>query len=272
LRRSALAVQLGGAAGTLAALGADGPRIMEALAAELRLPAPVLPWHAERDRVATMAAALAVLAGTVAKIAGDVVLLAQTEVGEASEASAPGKGGSSTLPQKRNPVDATLALASARLASGQASVLLAAMPQEHERAAGGWQAEWRALPDLFLWTAGAVAHTADAVAGLQIYSGRMQANLDLTRGLIMAESLTMALAPQLGRHEAQTLVQTLCRRALDGGGTLRDAAQADERVNALLPPAAIERALDPAHYLGSNDVFIDRALAGYRAVLAPKAN
>jgi 3-carboxy-cis,cis-muconate cycloisomerase len=147
-------VQLGGAAGTLAALGGAGPRVTELLAEELGLAAPELPWHAERDRVAEVAAELGVVAGAMAKLAGDVVLLAQTEVGEVAEAPAEGKGGSSALPQKRNPVDAVAARAAARLALGVVPVLLGAMAQEHERAAGAWQAEWAALPDLFGYTSG----------------------------------------------------------------------------------------------------------------------
>ena len=146
---------------------------------------------------------LGVVAGAMAKIADDVVLLAQTEVGEVSEGTAPGKGGSSAMPQKHNPVDATAALASARLAVGGVPVILSAMAQEHERAIGGWQAEWAAIPDLFRFTAGAVERVRGAVAGLQVDTARMKANLDLTGGLIMAESLTMALAPHIGRPEAQ---------------------------------------------------------------------
>src|SRR5207245_3088835 len=140
-RDRALVVQLGGAAGTLASLGSNGLRVIELLSAELGLAAPDLPWHTERDRIAGIAATLGIVAGAMAKIAGDVVLLAQTEVGEAAEGAAPGKGGSSAMPQKHNPVDAINAIASTRLAVGEVSVILSAMAQEHERAAGGWQAE-----------------------------------------------------------------------------------------------------------------------------------
>src|SRR6266699_1823860 len=148
-RDRALVVQLGGAAGTLASLGSNGLRVVELLSAELGLAAPDLPWHTERDRIAGIAGTLGIVAGAMAKIAGDVVLLAQTEVGEASEGAAPGKGGSSAMPQKHNPVDATFAIASARLAIGVVPVILSAMAQEHERAVGGWQAEWEAVPALF---------------------------------------------------------------------------------------------------------------------------
>src|SRR6266581_2148259 len=209
-RERTLAVQLGGAAGTLASLGKNGLQVVDLLADELGLPVPDLPWHSERDRIAEIAGTLGVVAGAMAKIAGDVVLLTQTEVGEAAEGAAPGKGGSSAMPQKHNPVDATGAIASARLAVGVVPVILSAMAQEHERAVGGWQAEWAAIPDLFRFTAGAVERVRGALAGLQIDAARMRANLDLTGGLIMAESLTMALAPYVGRSEAHRIVQAAC--------------------------------------------------------------
>ncbi len=265
LRSGALALQFGGAAGTLAALGGQGMAVAALLAEELGLALPDLPWHAERDRVASIAAALGVVAGAMAKIAQDLVLLAQTEVGEVSEARAPGKGGSSAMPQKHNPVDATLALAAARLVPGQVSVVLSAMAQEHERAAGGWQAEWAAVPALFRYTAGAVAHVAEALAGLHVHSERMRANLEQSAGLLMSEALTMALAAQLGRPEAQRLVQALARRVRPGGVTLLQAAQNESQVSAVLTPEELARALDPASYLGSSDTLIDRALAEYAA-------
>jgi 3-carboxy-cis,cis-muconate cycloisomerase len=265
-RERHLAVQLGGAAGTLAALGAQGTQVVALLAEELGLAARALPWHTERDRVAHIAASLGVVAGAMAKIAGDVLLLAQTEVGEAAEAAAPGRGISSALPQKHNPIAATFAAASARLAIGLVPVILSAMAQEHERAAGGWQAEWSALPDLFRYTAGAVWHVREAVGGLQIDVGRMQANLDQAGGLLMAESLTMALAPQLGRPKAQQMVRAMCEQAVQEGMSLRQIALTNAEVRAVLSPEAIERALDPRSYLGSTETFITRALEAYRQV------
>ncbi len=269
-RERTLAVQLGGAAGTLASLGDNDLRVVELLAAELGLPAPDLPWHTERDRIAEIAGALGVVAGAMAKVAGDVALLAQTEVGEASEDVAPGKGGSSALPQKHNPVDATGAIASARLAIGEVPVILSAMAQEHERAVGGWQAEWMAIPDLFRFTASAVERVRGAVGGLQVDPSRMSANLDLTGGLIMAESLTMALAPQVGRPVAQRIVKALCDRASNSGVHLRQAALEEVQVHTILSLEEIDRALDPGGYLGVTDVFIDRALASYREIQPSK--
>jgi 3-carboxy-cis,cis-muconate cycloisomerase len=262
-RDRSLAVQLGGAAGTLASLGDNGLRVVELLAAELNLPVPDLPWHSERDRVAEIAATLGIVSGAMAKIASDVVLLAQTEVGEVSEGAAPGKGWSSAMPQKHNPVDAVNAIASARLAVGVVPVILSAMAQEHERAVGGWQAEWAAIPDLFRFTASAVEGVRSMVASLQVDPARMRANLDLGGGLIMAESLTMALAQHMGRPEAYRIVQAVCNQVAGSGGNLRQAALADVRVNSVLSPEEIDQALDPTRYLGSADAFIDRALEAY---------
>lgn len=265
-RKQALAVQLGGAAGTLAALGDKGLQVLKLVAEELSLPVPDLPWHAERDRIAEIAAALGIVSGAMAKIAEDVVLLAQTEVGEVSEGTAPGKGGSSAMPQKHNPVDATGAIASARLAIGVVPVILAAMAQEHERAVGGWQAEWSAIPDLFCFTASTVNRVHSAVDGLQVFPERMQANLNLTGGLIMAESLTMALAPHLGRPDAQRIVQATCEQAVKSGVDLRQVVMEHAQVQAVLSPAEIDLAFAPAQYLGSTDAFINRALDAYRAL------
>ena len=265
-RERTLAMQLGGAAGTLASLGDKGLQVVELLSEELGLPAPDLPWHTERDRVAEIAATLGVVAGAMAKIADDVALLSQTEVDEASEGAAPGKGGSSAMPQKHNPVDATGAIASARLAVGVVPVILSAMAQEHERAVGGWQAEWAAIPGLFRFTASAVERVRGMIGGLQIEPAHMRANLALTGGLIMAESLTMALAPHVGRPEAHRIVQAACDDAIKSGMNLRQAALADAQVRAHLSPEEIDRALDPGGYLGSTDTFIDRALASYREV------
>ena len=261
-------VQLGGAAGTLASLGPAGVRVTEALAAELGLAAPDLPWHTERDRVAEVAAALAIVAGGMAKIAHDLTLLAQTEVGEVSEAAGPGKGGSSAMPQKRNPVNAMLAQAAARLALGVAPIIIGAMAQEHERAVGGWQAEWEALPALFRYTAGAVEHAHDALDGLEVDADQMRANLASSRGLIMSESLTMSLASHVGRHEAYQLVRAATERARAADIELRQAAEEDERIRATLSTEQLGRAFDPAAYLGSASVYIDRALVDFRALRA----
>ena len=265
-RERTLAVQFGGAAGTLASLGQDGVRIVELLAEELGLPVPEMPWHTERDRIAEIATSLGVVAGAMSKIAGDIVLLAQTEVGEVTEGAVSGKGGSSAMPQKHNPVDATNALASARLAIGEVPVLLSAMAQEHERAVGGWQAEWVAIPNLFRYTASAVEHVRLAVSGLQVDTQRMSTNLNMTNGLVMAESLTMALARHVGKSEAHLLVQGMCAQAVKSGVHLREVVVVETRVRSVLSLEEIDSVLDPVNYLGSTYTFIDRALASYRKV------
>jgi 3-carboxy-cis,cis-muconate cycloisomerase len=263
-RKHSLAVQLGGAAGTLAALGEHGTQVIDYLADELGLPAPELPWHSERDRVAEIAGTLGIVAGAMAKVASDVALLMQTEVGEVTEGTVAGKGGSSAMPQKHNPVDATFAIASAHLALGEVPIILAGMMQEHERGVGGWQAEWEALPGLFRYTSGAVEHVKEMVSRLVINHDRMSENLDATQGLIMAEALTMALAPHTGRTEAQRIVKSLCDRAVGQGIHLRQVAQEDKDVSGFFSLEEIDRAFDPRAYLGSTNVFIERALAAYR--------
>jgi 3-carboxy-cis,cis-muconate cycloisomerase len=257
-------VQLGGAAGTLASLGESGMPVTRRLAQALGLGVPELPWHTERDRVATLGAALGVLSGAMGKIALDLALLSQTEVGEVVEAaSAEGQGRSSAMPQKRNPVNAIMALAASRRALGVVPVLLGAMLQEHERAAGGWQAESGALPDLFCHAMGSVARVEEALRELRVDTQRMRAHVSSSRGLIMAESLTMALATAVGRPEAAGLVQEAVQRVQETGGDLAEAALSDQRIRAILPQDALVQALDPAGYLGSTGIYIDQALAEF---------
>ena len=266
LQTETLALQFGGAAGTLASLGTDGARVAGLLGEELGLPTPDLPWHGERDRIAEIAAGVGIVAGAVGKIAQDILLLSQTELGEVAEGSAPGKGGSSTLPHKRNPVDTVAAVAAARLAMGLVPVITASLIQEHERAVGGWQSEWAALPELFRYAAGAVERVRLAVAGLDVNAERMRANLGVTRGLLMAESLSMVLAARIGKQEAHHVVQAACARAVREDLDLASVAQSDERISGALSDQQITAALDPAQYLGSTDLFIDRALAQFQAI------
>ena len=256
-----LEVELGGAAGTLASLGDQGLEVLALLAEELGLAEPVLPWHTRRGRMGELGAALALAAGAAEKIALDVKLMAQTEVGEVSESSDGGRGGSSTLPHKRNPVSSALAIACAHGARGAASVLIGAQAQEHERAAGAWQAEWGALSTALALTAGAAAGVREALDGLEVHADRMRANLELTGGLLMTEAVATALAERLGRAQAKQLVGEVARRSSETGRPLREELIAEGRVE--LSVEEIDRALDPALYLGSAEAFVDRALEAH---------
>ena len=256
--------ELGGAAGTLASLGDSGVRVLESYAQKLRLAVPVMPWHTSRARVGELGAALALAAGALEKVALDVTLMAQTEVGELAERSDGGRGGSSTLPHKRNPVGAVRCAACARLARIAAMSLLEGMAQEHERASSGaWHAEWPALTDALALTGGAAQSLGEALDGLEVDAESMSRNLGLTGGLVMAESVTMAIAGELGRSEAKRIVDAASARAADAGRPFRDLLLEDETVSELLGPEGIDRALDPAAYLGSAGEFIDRALERY---------
>ena len=268
LRAERLASQLGGAAGTLASLGAAGPEVARRLAEELGLGEPVLPWHTARGRVAEVAGALGVACGVLGKVALDVALLMQGEVGEAAEPAAPGRGGSSAMPHKRNPVASVAVLTGVRRAHGLVGVLLGAMVQEHERAAGGWQAEWVPLGELLELTAGAASRTRQVVEGLEVDAARMRANLDAAGGLPLAERLSLLLAARLGRRRARALVEVASRRAAAGGRLLRDELLAEPEAATALSPAEVEDAFDPARYLGSTEAFVDRALAAHRAARA----
>ncbi len=256
-----LALQFGGAAGTLAALGPQGLDVAAALADELKLALPALPWHGQRDRLAEAATVFGLTVGTLGKIARDLTLLMQTDVGEAREPFGEGRGGSSTMPHKRNPVAAASVLAAAARAPGLVATLLSAMAPEHERGLGGWQAEWVALPELATLTGGAARILAETLAGLEVDTVRMATNLELTDGLIMAEAVQMALGAKIGRLAAHDLVEKACRRALADGTHLRDSLAADGAVTQHLSPAEIERLLDVRNYLGQAGVFVDRALA-----------
>ena len=264
LKQDALVVQFGGAAGTLAALEDRGVRIMEALAQELHLASPALPWHTERDRIVEVASALGIVATAMGKVGTDLALLAQTEVGEVAVAST--GGGSSTMPHKHNPVEAAAAIASARLAVGCIPIVLSASIQEHERAVGGWQTEAHAITDVFSFTGASVEWVSRALEGLQVDTDRMRRNLDLTGGLIMAEALTMALAPTLGRTEAYRIVQLLADQSTQTKIHLRELAAANNQVQSVLPPDAIAKVFDVASYTGSTNALIDRALADYRTL------
>jgi 3-carboxy-cis,cis-muconate cycloisomerase len=261
LRADGLALQFGGAAGTLAALGDKGLAVAEQLAKELDLPLPDAPWHTHRDRIAEVASVLAILTGSCGKIARDVSLLMQTDVGEAYEPAGEGRGGSSTMPHKRNPVACAAALGAATMAPNLAATIFAAQVQDHERSAGPWHAEWPTLPTLLLVTSGALAAIVDIAEGLEVDAVRMRDNLDATHGLIMAEAVTFALADKLGKSDAHHLVEAATKRAVAGKKHLREVLIADPKVAAQLDADAIAKLFEPMNYQGASQALIDRLLA-----------
>jgi 3-carboxy-cis,cis-muconate cycloisomerase len=261
LRDEGLALQFGGAAGTLAALGDRGWLVAEKLARELKLPLPDAPWHTHRDRIAEIASVLAIAAGSCGKIARDVSLMMQTDVAEAFEPSGEGRGGSSTMPHKRNPIAAATALAAATMAPNLAATIFAAQVQDHERSAGPWHAEWPTLPMLLLVTSGALAAIVDIAEGLQVDVARMRVNLDATGGLIMAEAVAMALAEQVGKSEAHHLVETASKKAVAENNDLREVLANDPKVTAHLSVERIAKLFEPMAYQGVSQALIDRLLA-----------
>jgi 3-carboxy-cis,cis-muconate cycloisomerase len=264
LRPRLLVLQFGGAAGTLAALGDRGLAVADALADELKLSSPDVPWHTERDRLAELATTCAMIVGTLGKIARDLSLLMQTEVGEAFEPTGHGRGGSSTMPHKHNPVTSAVVLAAATRAPGLAATVLASMVQEHERGLGGWHAEWISLPELVGLTAGALGQMADMMVNLEVSPERMQANLGSTQGLIMAEAVTLALGATLGRLVAHELVEAACCRAMSEGRHLRHVLAEDAVVTAQLGPLDFDRLFNPGNYLGAAAALVERVLAARR--------
>src|SRR4029079_6238411 len=234
LRGETLALQFGGAAGTLAALGDKGLAVAEKLADELKLPLAEAPWHTHRDRIAEAASVFAIVAGSCGKIARDVSLMMQTDVGEAFEPSGEGRGVSSTMPHKRNPVAAASALAAATMAPNLAATIFSAQVQDHERSAGPWHAEWPTLPALMLVTSGGLAAIVDIAEGLEVDAVRMRENLDATHGLIMAEAVSFALAERMGKSEAHHLVEAASKKAVKEKKHLRDVLTSDAKVTAQL--------------------------------------
>jgi 3-carboxy-cis,cis-muconate cycloisomerase len=261
LRTEALALQFGGAAGTLAALDDKGLVVAEQLAVELELPLPEAPWHTHRDRIAEAASVFAILTGSCGKIARDVSLMMQTDVAEAFEPAGEGRGGSSTMPHKRNPVACASALAAATMAPGLAATIFAAQVQDHERSAGPWHAEWPTLPTLQLVTSGALAAIVDIAEGLEVDVARMSVNLDATHGLIMAEAVTMALAETIGKRDAHHLVEAASRKAISEQLHLRDVLTKDSKVTAHLGADQIAKLFEPMAYQGISQILINRLLA-----------
>jgi 3-carboxy-cis,cis-muconate cycloisomerase len=263
VRSSGLAAQLGGAAGTLAALGGSGASVLKGFARELALAEPVMPWHTDRTRISELGATLSLVAGILGKISLDIILMAQTEVGEVSEPAGTGRGGSSTLPHKRNSILSVTAVASVRRVQDLSRTLQAAMVGEHERAAGAWHSEWEALSDTLALTGGAAAAVREATEGLEVHPKKMRENLDATGGLLLAERVTTIVAEHLGRLKAHDLVVAASRRTIESGRSLREELLAEQVLKEVFSEEDIEAALDPVGYLGSAGAFIDRALELY---------
>lgn len=261
LRKRVLVVQFAGAAGTLASLGEDGLQVQEALAGELELGVPATTWHVARDGFAETVNLLALVTGSLGKVALDIMIMASTEFGEVYEPFVKGRGASSTMPQKRNPISSELMLAASKAVRQHAGLMMDAMVQDFERATGPWHAEWIALPESFILTAGALHQAKFALGGLIVDEERMRHNLGISKGLIVAEAVMMGLAPALGRQQAHDVVYDACRTVNEKGGTLAQALAALDTVTARFDQAAIERLTDPANYLGQSPRMVDRAVS-----------
>lgn len=261
LKNNSLVLQFGGAVGTLAALGANGPIVAEHLAEELSLPVPTAPWHSHRDRMAEIATTFGILSGSLAKIARDLSLHMQTEIAELSEPSAPGRGGSSTMPHKHNPVACAAILAATTCVPGLVSTILTAMPQDHQRGLGNWHAEAPTLAEIVRLSAGALHHLATLVPNLKINATRMRENLDLSHGLIYAEAISIALAEKLGRAAAHEKIEFACAEATKSGRHLREVLSSQSALSTHLSAADLDRLFDPLNYLGSSSAFIGAILA-----------
>ena len=255
-----LVLQFGGAVGTLAALRDKGLQVAEALAAELQLGLPTMPWHTQRDRVAEAATMLGLCTGTLGKMARDISLHMQTEVAEVFEPAGEGRGGSSTMPHKRNPVSAAVVLSAATRVPGLVSTMLSAMVQEDERGLGDWHAEWETLPEIFRLTAGALHQMATIVPHLEVDAVRMRRNLGATQGLIFAEAVTMAMAAHIGKAAAHTLLEEASQRARESGKHLREVLAQNSAVAERLTSAELDRLFAPENYLGVAEELVDRVI------------
>jgi 3-carboxy-cis,cis-muconate cycloisomerase len=260
LKPRVLVGQFAGAAGTLASLGNRGMEVQKALMQELKLAQPVATWHAARDGLAEAVNFLGLVTGSLGKIAFDVMLMASTEVAEVSEPFVQGRGASSTMPQKRNPISSELILAAAKAVRQHAGLMLDALVQDFERATGPWHAEWIALPEAFMLTGGALHQAKFMLDGLIVDEARMRRNLDMTHGLIVAEAVMMGLAPHMGRNEAHDVVYDACRAVAEKGGSLAEALAQLPEVTRHLDRKALQELTDPANYLGAAREMVDRVV------------
>ncbi|WP_199063426.1 class-II fumarase/aspartase family protein [Serratia sp. ASV30] len=259
-RPRVLVGQFAGAAGTLASLGDKGLAVQQAMMEELRLGIPDSTWHVARDGFAEAVNLLGLITGSLGKIAYDVMLMASNEFGELYEPFVKGRGASSTMPQKRNPISSELMLACAKGVRQQAGLMLDAMVQDLERATGPWHAEWIAIPESFILSAGALKQARFMLGGLIVDEAAMAKNLDMTNGLIVAEAVMMGLAPYIGRQDAHDVVYDACRIVNEQGGRLADVLNALPAIASRLEPELIEQLTDPTNYLGMAPQMVDRAV------------
>jgi len=252
--------EFGGAAGTLSSLGKDGLKVQAELMKRLKLGQPDISWHTVRDRIAEVGCFLGLVTGSCGKIAFDVKLLMQTEVEEVQEPFHPGRGSSSTMPQKRNPISSVYITAQVAMVRQLAAALLEAQIEDHERATGPWEIEWIALPEIFMLSAGALAQTRFLVEGLQVYPEKMRKNLDITNGLIMSEAVMMGLGPKMGRNYAHDVVYDVCREVVKTGRPLIDLLAENEEIRKHADRKTLEKLMDPANYLGVAGPMVDRVL------------
>ncbi len=264
LRTRVCVLQFGGATGTLASLGHSGLTVATALAKDLSLALPALSWHTHRDRMGEIATTFGLLTGTLGKMARDIALHSQTEIAELAEPLAQERGGSSTMPHKRNPVACSAVLACAIRVPALVSTMLTAMVQEQERALGGWQAEWDTLPEIASLTSAALNQLREVMSGLAVDAARMRSNIEITQGLVIAEAVSLALAQHVGRAVAHELIEAACHQAVESGRSLLDVLNSDTRMPQDFSSSRIEALFDPAHYLGEAPALVERVLAHHR--------
>ena len=260
LRPRVLVGEFGGAAGTLSSLGKDGLKVQTELMKELKLGQPDISWHTVRDRIAEVGCFLGLVTGTCGKIAFDMKLLMQTEVEEVYEPFHQGRGSSSTMPQKRNPISSVYITAQTAMVKQLAAALLEAMVEDHERATGPWEIEWIALPEIFMLSAGALAQTRFVVEGLQVNEKRMRDNIGITKGLLMSEAVMMGLGATIGRNRAHDVVYDICREVVKTGRPLVDLLAEDKEISKHASREQLEKMVDPTNYLGVAGEMVDRVL------------
>lgn len=251
----ATVLQFGGATGTLAALDKQGPAIARALADELGLTCPEAPWHTQRDRLASLMCAFGVLTGSLGKMARDISLLMQNEIAEVSEPGKHGRGGSSTMPHKHNPIACALTLAAATRVPHLVAAFLSAIPQEHERGVGGWQDEWPIVASIVQSTGVATSSMAEAAGGLKVNAARMRTNLKATNGLVFAERAMMMLAPTIGRDEAHKLIESAAKTCANEGTRLVEVLAQMPEVTEHIDSRTLRKLESPQEYLGSAEEF-----------------